>query len=413
MQQIGTIALATTTDAPKGGLTIVLTGGGSGGHIIPVLAVAHALKRRQPACRLVYVAQKGDKLGDLVSPGSDIDDVKLISGGKWRRYHGEGWRQLFDVPTLAKNVRDVFRVIFGTWQSWRLLGKLKPEGVFIKGAYVGVPVGWAARRRHIPYVTLDLDAVPSLANRLIAKHATAHAVAMPKEIYPYPPDKTFYVGVPITETFQLVTPAQQAAWRAELKLDSYEQVLVAVGGGLGAVRLNQLLAAQAAALFEQYPNAVLIHVVGRDHEAEMNQKYDESLDTRLRSHVLVKGFVEDLYRYGGAADLIISRAGATSLAEMAAQGKACIIVPNPVLTGGHQLKNAEQLAAHGAIRVIDERSDEAGRELLTEICELLAAPTTRAQMGALLHSLVQPGAADRLAQLLLKTFDRDPHETAT
>ena len=280
----------TPTDAPKP-LTIVLTGGGSGGHITPILAVARALKKQSPGCRLVYVAQKGDKLGDLVTTGQAIDEIRLISGGKWRRYHGEGWRQILDISTLAKNTRDFFRVMKGTLQSWRLLGKIKPDGVFIKGAYVGVPIGWAARFRHVPYVTLDLDSLPSLANRLIAKHASVHAVGMPKELYTYPPDKTFYVGVPIAEEFTLITPQQQAAFRTGLKLDSYEQVVVATGGGLGADRLNTMLAQQMPVVLAHFPNAALVHSVGRDHELKINELYDKLLEPRLRQHVIVKGFI--------------------------------------------------------------------------------------------------------------------------
>ncbi len=393
---------------------IVLTGGGSGGHITPVLAVAKALKQKQPGCYLVYVAQKSDKLGDLVAAGSDIDEVKEITGGKWRRYHGEGWRQLFDVVTLAKNARDFFRVIIGTLQSLRLLGKLKPDGVFIKGAYVGVPVGWAARWRHIPYVTLDLDALPSLANRLIAKHAAAHAVGLPAEHYAYPPDKTFYVGVPIADTFKLVTPAQQAKWRSELKLDMYEQVILATGGGLGADRLNMMIAHQMPAIVTQYPNAAIVHAVGRDHEVKMNELYDSLLPPRQRHQAIVKGFIEGVYRYSGAADVVISRAGATSLAEFAAQGKACIIVPNPLLTGGHQLKNADQLAAHGAIKVVHEADPlTGGAELLQTVTELLAAPVARGQLGAALHSFAKSDAADQLAELLLQTFNKQSDETKT
>jgi len=389
-------------------MTIVLTGGGSGGHILPVLAVARSLKHQQPNCRLVYVASKHDKLGDLVKPGGDIDEVKLISGGKWRRYHGEGWRQLLDLPTFIKNCRDFFRVILGTLQSLKLLGKLKPDGVFIKGAYVGVPVGWAARWRHVPYVTLDLDALPSLANRLIAKHAAAHAVALPKEIYPYPADKTFYVGVPVAEKFSLVTAAQQATWRQELGLGDYEQVILAVGGGLGATRLNTTIAAQVPKLFGRYPKMALVHVVGRDHEADMQQQYDKTLSQSQRARVITKGFIDDLYRYTGAADLIVSRAGAGSLAEFAAQGKACVIVPNPLLSGGHQLKNAEQLAAHQAIRVVPETGTKADENSLSQaIVELLDNPSERTRLGTTLHTFAQPEAANHLASLLLETFKSD------
>ncbi len=398
----------TPTVAPKP-LTIVLTGGGSGGHIMPVLAVAAALKNQMPACRLIYVGQKGDKLGDLVRPGGVIDEVTSISGGKWRRYHGERWRQLLDIPTLLKNIRDVFRILLGTLQARRVLKKVKADGVFIKG---GVPLGWAARICHVPYVTLDLDALPSLANRLIAKNAAAHAVAMPREAYPYPPDKTFYVGVPLAEQYQAVTEQQRAAYRAELKISADSQVILATGGGLGANGLNIRLAQQMPVILKQYPRAVLVHATGREHEAKMNKLYDELLEAQLRPHVIVRGFIEDMYRYTGAADMVIARAGATTLAELALQGKACIIVPNPVLTGGHQLKNADQLAAHGAIIVVPE-NDAGGEGLRQAIIELLGSPDERARLANTLRTFAQPDAADKLAKLLIKTFNKTINETST
>ncbi len=397
--------MAIQQDEPKG-QTIVLTGGGSGGHILPVLAVAKSLKRKRPDLQIVYVGHKSDSLADLVLPGGDIDKVCNVNGGKWRRYHGEGWRQIFDLKTLLKNTIDFFRLLIGTIQSLYLLKKIKPEGVFIKGAYVGVPIGWAARWCHIPYVTLDLDAVPSLANRLIAKKATAHAVGMPKELYSYPPDKTFYVGVPIVDGFNIVTPAEQARLKAELQLDAYEQVILVVGGGLGASRLNTAFSRQLPNLLSQFSRAVVVHVTGRKHEDEMNHIYDKALKPHQRKQVIVKGFVESIYRYTGAADIIVSRAGATSLAEFAAQGKACIIVPNPILTGGHQLKNAQQLAAHSAIIVVDETEPEqTSKALLEAATGLLSSPAKRAQLGASLHTFAHPKAADELADLLLKTFN--------
>lgn len=360
---------------------------------------------------MVYVAQKGDKLGDLVKTGGDIDEVKFISGGKWRRYHGEGWRQFLDVATLAKNIRDFFRLVIGTLQSVYLLRRLKPDGVFIKGAYVGVPVGWAASWRHVPYVTLDLDAMPSLANRLIAKRAAAHGVALPKEAYPYPPDKTYYVGVPIADDFKPVSPKLQADYKKALGLAAHTQVILVIGGGLGAERLNTAVAKLVPALLERYPDATIIHGVGRDHEKKMSHAYSESILGKDSSRIIVKGFIEDMYRYSGAADIIISRAGAASLAEFAAQAKACIIVPNPLLTGGHQLKNADQLAAHQAIRVVHESElSNEDHGLFAVLCELLESPQQRAQLGATLHSFARNDAAKNLARILLQLFTKKRDE---
>lgn len=337
--------------------------------------------------------------------------MKFINGGKWRRYHGEGWRQFFDVATLAKNTRDFFRLVIGTLQSVYLLRRLKPDGVFIKGAYVGVPVGWAASWRHVPYVTLDLDAMPSLANRLIAKRAAAHGVALPKETYPYPPDKTYHVGVPIADDFKLVSPKLQADYKKALGLDAYRHVILVIGGGLGAERLNTAVAQLMPELLERYPDAAVIHGVGRDHEKKMSRAYDESVPAKDRSRIIVKGFMEDMYRYSGAADVIISRAGAASLAEFAAQAKACIIVPNPLLTGGHQLKNADQLAAHQAIRVVHEGElGDKEHGLFVALCELLESPQQRTQLGTTLHSFARSDAAKNLARILLQIFTKKRNE---
>src|SRR5665213_2594114 len=166
--------------------TIVLTGGGSGGQITPILAIADELKQLQPEARLVYIGQTGDLLGDIPSQHPSIDEVFTVRAGKFRRYHGEGFKQLLDVVTMAKNIRDFFYVIIGFWQSRRLLKQLKPAVIFVKGGFVGVPVGLAAATRQIPFITHDSDPIPGLANRIIARWAVMHAVALPKDIYPYP-----------------------------------------------------------------------------------------------------------------------------------------------------------------------------------------------------------------------------------
>jgi UDP-N-acetylglucosamine--N-acetylmuramyl-(pentapeptide) pyrophosphoryl-undecaprenol N-acetylglucosamine transferase len=184
-------------------LKIVVTGAGSGGHITPVLAVAHELKKLSPESTLMYIGQRGDALGDVPAEDKNIDQSYTVRAGKFRRYHGEGIKQVFDVVTLYKNLRDVIFVLIGLWQSFWLLGRLHPDVIFIKGGFVGVPVGLMAALRGIPYVTHDSDAVPGLANRIIARWARLHAVGLPKEVYAYPPAKTVTVGVPSAQLCDL------------------------------------------------------------------------------------------------------------------------------------------------------------------------------------------------------------------
>lgn len=384
-------------------MTIVVTGGGSGGHITPILAVAHELKRLDSTVKIIYIGQKGDKLSDIPAHDPNIDAVYAISAGKFRRYHGEGVKQLLDVPTMAKNARDGVRVLAGLAQAQRLLKKLQPDCVFIKGGFVGVPVGVAAARLKIPYVTHDSDAIPGLANRLIAKKAALHAVALPADVYTYPKDKTITVGVPVNHTFQPVDAAAQRDFKAACGLQEYQQVLFVTGGGLGAERLNKAVAGMLPDLLQAYPGLAVVQTAGRNNEERVKKQYAEILTDEQQGRVHVLGYTNDLYTYSGAADVVIARAGATSLAELEAQSKACIIVPNPNLTSGHQVKNAKYLEEQGAAVLVREAELERHpNALLSATKALLDDPASRAVLGAKLHSFARPDAAERLAMVLLE-----------
>lgn len=130
-------------------------GGGSGGHITPTLAVAEEIKKLHPEADLTYVIGRGDELSDVIQRKKLFSSIHHIYSGKLRRYHGEGLRQLLDIPTILKNVRDAIFVAVGCVQAWFLLRKCRPDVIFIKGGFVGVPIGLAAAIRKIPYITHD------------------------------------------------------------------------------------------------------------------------------------------------------------------------------------------------------------------------------------------------------------------
>jgi UDP-N-acetylglucosamine--N-acetylmuramyl-(pentapeptide) pyrophosphoryl-undecaprenol N-acetylglucosamine transferase len=386
-------------------MTIVLTGGGSGGHITPVLAVAHELKQLKPGINLVYISQRGDSLADVPTAHPDIDAAYTVRGGKFRRYYGAGLKQLLNLPTLLKNIRDLGRVIIGFFESRRLLKKLKADAVFVKGGILGVPVGLAAASLRIPFITHDSDALPGLGHRIIGHWAKVHAVALPKETYAqyYPMAKTITVGVPISGHYKLVDSDAQKSYKKELGFEKYDKLLFITGGGNGAKLLNECVAKALPSILARYPDLGVVHVAGRLHEQKINQLYDELLSPAERPRVLVKGFIEDFYRYSGAADLIIARAGATNIAEFAVQAKACIIVPNPLLTGGHQLKNAQLLAEKQAVHIISEADIQDPSNLEATIYELFDSATLRQKLGHNLNHFAQPDAAKKLAELLLET----------
>jgi UDP-N-acetylglucosamine--N-acetylmuramyl-(pentapeptide) pyrophosphoryl-undecaprenol N-acetylglucosamine transferase len=384
-------------------MKVVVTGGGSGGHITPLLAVAHELKQLQPNVEVIFIGQKGDSLADVPAENQDIDSVHLIRAGKFRRYHGEGAKQLLDLPTLAKNVRDAGYVVAGIQQARRLLKQLRPDVIFVKGGFVGVPVGLAASALKIPYVTHDSDAMPGLANRIIARGAAKHAVGLPKEIYDYPPDKTVTVGVPLSRSFKPFTAAEKHDAREQIGVDPKGKMILVTGGGNGALRLNNAVAVCVRELLDRYKNLTIVQIAGRAHEASLRQRYKQDLPPALQKRVIVKGFVTNMYLYSGAADVVVTRAGATIMAELAAQGKACVVVPNPQLTGGHQVKNAKVLAERSAIRLVTEdklKLDD--HALMPQLVDLIDRPERAVQLGKNLGRLAQPDAAKHLAMLLLE-----------
>lgn len=376
----------------------MLVGGGTSGHITPLLAVAHELKAADADIHLVYVGERHGKFAHVLSDQPDLATYTIFAG-KFRRYHGESWRQrLLDVRTNLLNLRDLLWAFIGFWQSLGLLYKTKPEVIFIKGGFVGVPVGLAAACLRIPYITHDSDTMSGIANRIIAHWARAHAVGMPKEFYTYPPEKTYFVGIPVSPHYTLVTPELQQQYRQKLGLSKEGRVVFITGGSNGAQQLNNAVIMIIEALLSKYPDLHVIHQVGAG-----NDSLYQALPPALSHRVVYREYIPDLYVQSGAADVVITRAGATALAEFAVQAKACVVVPNPLLTGGHQLKNAKRLADAGAVLVVTEALlKTTPSSLLKPLQELLDSPHKRRQLGKALHAFGQPTAAKELASLLLK-----------
>lgn len=383
---------------------IVLTGGGSGGHITPIQAIAGELKRLKPSVNIIYIGQIGDKLGDIPANDQHIDAVYSVRAGKFRRYHGEGFKQIFDLATLFKNMRDALFVVIGIVQSFRLLRQLRPNVIFVKGGFVGVPVGLAAVMLNIPYITHDSDAIPGLANRIISRWAKLHAVALPAEVYPYPQSKTVTTGIPLQPQFQPVDDKLNKLYRQQLNIPLTAKVLFIIGGGLGSQRINEAVAEAVPHLINEFKDLYVIHGVGRANEDYMKQLYADKLTTKEQTRLSIFGYKTDVFRYSGAADLIIMRAGATNIAEFAVQAKACIIIPSPFLTGGHQLKNAKILADKQAAVIMNEVNVEADpNRLAKQVSNLLNDGAGRQSLARNLSTFAKPNATHDLAEIILKT----------
>lgn len=378
-----------------------MTGGGSGGHITPILAVARELKRLRPDVKIVYISHIGDQFDDIPAGDPNIDEIHHVYAGKFRRYHGAGWRQLLDFETMLLNLRDACYMVVGTWQSYKKLKQINPGAIMTRGSYVSVPVCLAAAWLRVPYITHDSDAIPGLTNRIIGRWAAVHAVALPEELYPYPIDKTVTVGVPVSPEYVAVTDQLRDQYKRELHLQGYEWVVLVTGGGLGAKSINDAMVANAQSLLTRYPGLAIVHVAGRTHQAEVNAAYDAADLGEARRRVMVEGFIIDMYKYSGAADVVVARGGATNLAELATQEKPCIIIPAAQLTGGHQVKNTETLAKAGAVIQMSDEQIEQELRLGHVISDLLDNPTKTRALAARFAQFARPDSAMRIAEMVL------------
>lgn len=325
-----------------------------------------------------------------------FDSQHRIFAGKFRRYHGESWlTRITEIRTNLLNIRDAFYAVIGIVQSYFLLRRLRPDVILLKGGFVGVPVGLAAAALNIPFITHDSDAIPGLANRLVSKWASLHAVAMAPENYKYPKQHTIQVGVLVGEAYKPVTAALRKEYLKELDMPDDAEVLFVTGGSGGAVVINTAIRELVPELLTARPKLQIVHQVGPGRD----DFYGDYADKRL----FVRPLLEKMYRYSGAADVIVSRAGANTLAEFGVQGKACIIIPNPLLTGGHQLKNAELLEKAGAVAVVTEDSIAEGKGSLGQaITDLLENSKQRHELGHKLQEITIPDAAEKLAELIFE-----------
>lgn len=282
-------------------------------------------------------------------------------------------------------------------QGYFLFKRLNADAVLLKGGFVCVPIAMAAHAHKVPYITHDSDALPGLSNRIAARWAKYHATAMPAQYYSYPKKSIRVVGVPTDSRFRGYSKAEQAILREKFKVPADAQIILATGGSNGARRLNDAIINVLPELLSKNPKLHILHQIGAGNEDQT-----ASLPSKLSSHATFVDFTPELFHMSAIADVVIARAGASAIADFAQQGKACVIVPNPFLTGGHQLKNAQVYADARAAIVLQENDLAADARLLSSaVQELLDNPKMREELAKNLHTLVpQKSAAVSLAELL-------------
>ncbi len=304
---------------------IVLTGGGTAGHVTPNMALIPSLKEK--GFDIQYIGSYNGIEKRL------IEDIGIpyhgISSGKLRRY--------FDV----KNFSDPFKVLKGYAEASRLIKKLKPDIVFSKGGFVTVPVVLAARRRKVPVIIHESDITPGLANKLSIPSATKVCCNFPETLKHLPADKAVLSGSPIRR--ELFTGSREEG----LNLCGFtgsKPVLLAMGGSLGAVAINNALRTNLTELLKEFD---IIHLCGKGN-------YDDSL-SETEGYKQFEYAKSELTHLFAATDLIISRAGANAICELLALKKPNILIPLPASQSrGDQILNAASFENSGYSYVLQE-----------------------------------------------------------
>ena len=367
-------------------MAVVIAGGGTGGHLYPGIAVARELLARQPDARISFAGTAAGIEARIVPREGFTLDVIRSGGLKGK--------------SVADRVRGLALVPLGLGDAWRVVSTRRPDLVIGVGGYSSGPVVLAAALRGVATMVLEQNAVPGLTNRLLAPFVDLAAVTF-ESTAAFFGSKAFVSGNPVRpEFFATAGPFQESALGEQT---SVTRVLV-FGGSQGAHAINVAMVEAAAELAAGRPPLHLTHQTGeRDVEMVRNAYREAGLQAS------VEPFLYDMGQRLRDAEVVICRAGATTLAEITAAGKPAILIPLPTATDDHQRKNAEALAARGAAEVLAQR-DLTGRSLAARLLALAADRSRRAHMAAVARSLARPDAArvivDRALQLATPHADK-------
>lgn len=315
-------------------MKILLTGGGTGGHLVPLLSIISEIKKRDAEAEFLFVGPKSD-FNDVLK--ADNIEVREISAGKIRRYFS--W----------ENFSDIFRILVGTDQALFYILRFKPDVVFSKGGFGAVPVVWAAWLLRIPVMSHESDTVPGLANKLIGKWATKIFVAFPEAEKHFQKNKVIISGNPIRKD---ILSGDRRKAQDFFGFNEKLPVLLVFGGSQGAQHINDIL---FKALPNLLPDFQVIHICGTKNFEEIKQK-TSGLELANKERYKVYPYLgEEMKDAFALADFVVSRAGANSLSEIIALEKLSLIIPLSSAANNHQYYNAKYFADQKMVLMAEEK----------------------------------------------------------
>ncbi len=361
-------------------MKILISGGGTGGHIFPALSIADEIKRRYPDAEIRFVGAQGRmEMERVPAAGYPIEGLPVAG---------------FDRKRLWRNIP----VLWKLWKSMRraraIVKEFAPDAAVGVGGYASGPVLKAAQRRGIPTLLQEQNSYAGVTNKLLAGHADAICVAYPGMERFFPADRIETTGNPIRPALLNCTLSRAQAKEA-LGFDPEKPLVVALGGSLGARTINESITASLPILRER--GASLLWQTGKLYIAECAPRVEA--DPAFRA----TAFVDDMGAAYRAADLVVARAGAGTISEIELLGCPSILVPSPIVAEDHQRRNAEALSSRGAaVMILDA---DAPAELPGVIASLLDDPARRDSLAAGAAAMALPDAAGKIVDRLIQIID--------
>lgn len=375
-------------------LRILISGGGTGGHIFPAIAIADALRRLRPEAEFLFVGANGRMEMERI-PQAGYRIVGIDIAGLQR---GLSWNSL----------RQNLALPFKLWRSWqaarRIVRDFGPDVAIGTGGYASWAALRVSQRMGVPTLIHEANSYAGIANRQLARRAQRVCVAYEGMERYFPAERIVFTGNPVRADL-LEVASKRAEGLAFYGLKDDRKTLAVVGGSLGARTLNEAMA-RSADLLAQRPDVQVLWQCGRYYE----KQYRDCATARL-PNVQLRPFIERMDLLYAAADVVIARAGALTISELAVVGKPAVLVPSPNVAEDHQTRNAEALAKRGAALLVPDA--EAAERLLPEALALLDDPQRQATLREHLQPFARPNAAEAIALEALRLCERATNASPT
>ena len=368
------------------GKKILFATGGTGGHINPALAVAGYIRENYPKAEILFVGTADRMEAQLVpAAGYDFKTIEI-----------QGFSRELNFGGLKYNLKTVKLLLKSEGQAKKIIEDFKPDAVIGFGGYVSGPVLSVAARMGIPTAVHEQNAFPGVTNKSLAKKVdVVMLTAKEAERLLKPKNPCVVTGLPIRG--EIINANREFA-RAEMKLDS-RPLILSMGGSLGARAINSAVKFLIESRYEK-KDCYYLHATGKAG-AGMIDEIKEKINLDANPQIMLREYINDMDRCLAAADIVICRAGASSLSEIQALGKPSILVPYPYAAENHQYYNAKTLADRDAAILIEEK-DFTGERLLSEVEKLLADPKKLAEMGRNAKDMAILDASQRITECVCK-----------